>query len=165
MWYVYAEDRCSPAVAFLLNSGFHMPLSLSSHGVPREIRLSFELVCHRHIDEVAIITTCWNFLGKKGLALWHTSCPLKSSTERCLSRPSFQTPAPAWKETSGGLSSWTSTSMSANSVQTKQIFTVLSKVRSLCASVLQLDLLRFFLEDVSISLQKASSVKNLLGQS
>lgn len=44
------------------------------------------------------------FSGKEGLALWHTSCPLKSPTERCLSRPSFQTPAlmVAWKETSGG---------------------------------------------------------------
>lgn len=44
------------------------------------------------------------FSGKEGLALWHTSCPLKSPTERGLSRPSFQTPAlmVAWKETSGG---------------------------------------------------------------
>lgn len=43
------------------------------------------------------------FSGKEGLALWHTSCPLKSPTERWLSRPSFQTPAlmAAWKETSG----------------------------------------------------------------
>lgn len=59
------RGQMHPAVAFLINSGFHVPLSLSSHVVPREIRLSFELVCHRHIDEVVIIAAYWNFLGKK----------------------------------------------------------------------------------------------------
>lgn len=52
-------------VAFLLNRRFRMPLVLSSHVVPREIRLSFELVCHRLIDGIVIIAACWNFLGKK----------------------------------------------------------------------------------------------------
>lgn len=48
----------------VLNSGFRI-LTLSSHVVPRGIRLPFELVCHRHTDELVIIATRLNLLGKK----------------------------------------------------------------------------------------------------
>lgn len=54
----------SAAVAFLLNSGFRI-LTLSSHVVPRGIRLPFELACHRDTDELVIIATRLNLLGKK----------------------------------------------------------------------------------------------------
>lgn len=53
-----------PAVAFLLNSGFRI-LTLSSHVLPRGIRLPFELLCHRDTDELVIIATRLILLGKK----------------------------------------------------------------------------------------------------
>lgn len=112
MWCVYAEDRCSPAVAFLLNTGFHMPLSLSSRCTQRNQALLWTSLSQTH-RWGCYYSSLLEFSGKEGLALWHTSCPLKSPTERSLSRP-FQTPAltAAWKGTSGVLSqssiSWTS---------------------------------------------------------
>lgn len=85
------------------------------------------------------------FSGKEGLALWHTSCPLKSLIERWLSRPSFQTPAlmAAWKETLGGLRqssiSWTSCNQCTNQANISCYYPRLD----LCV---QLYLLRFFLK-------------------
>lgn len=61
---IHYTHQCSPAVAFLLNSTFRI-LTLSSHVVPRGIRRPFELVCHRHTDELVIIATRLNLLGKK----------------------------------------------------------------------------------------------------
>lgn len=52
------------APQLLLNSGFRI-LTLSSHVVPGGITLPFELLCHRHTDEIVIIATRPNFLGKK----------------------------------------------------------------------------------------------------
>lgn len=49
---------------FLLNSGFRI-LTLSSHVLPRRIRLPFELLCHRDTDELVIIATRLILLGKK----------------------------------------------------------------------------------------------------
>lgn len=49
---------------FLLNSGFRI-LTLSSHVLPRGIRLPFELLRHRDTDELVIIATRLILLGKK----------------------------------------------------------------------------------------------------
>lgn len=78
-----------PPDAFLLNSGFRI-LTLSSHVIPRGIRLPFELVCHRHTDDACYYSNSHEFAGKEGLSLWHTSCPLKRPTERWLCGPYFQ---------------------------------------------------------------------------
>lgn len=60
-------DRClweCPPVRISLSSVFRI-LTLSSHVVPRGIWLPFELVCHIHRDELVIIASRLNFLGKK----------------------------------------------------------------------------------------------------
>ncbi|CAL8382630.1 unnamed protein product [Arctogadus glacialis] len=76
----------SPPRASALNRGFRI-LSLSSHVALAGIGLPFEPPCHRHADELVIIAARLTTLGKKGLSLRHTSCPLKRPTERWLRGP------------------------------------------------------------------------------
>lgn len=108
------QDRCSPAVAFLPNRGFRMPLVLSSRRTQRNQALFWTSLPQTHRWD-CYYSSLPEFSGKEGMSLWHTSCPLKTPTERRLSRPSFQITAlmAAWKETFGVLKqtsvSWTCT--------------------------------------------------------
>lgn len=122
---VYAKDRCRciPTKRWFP----HAPVSVITCCTQRNQALLWTSLPQTH-GWCCYYSSLPEFSGKEGLALWHTSCPLKRPTERWLFRPSFQTPAfmavwkaISWVQSHGLVPPWLQSSVKM-SVQIKQIF-------------------------------------------